>query len=81
MLWNVHAVLSLFVYFVSQCLHISMHPSLHLVDFSLEIFLNFLKIMVTLMIVSMMMTMLWRGGKVGVHVMHKRLGEQNEGEG
>ena len=53
-----------------------MHPSLHLVDFSLEIFLNFLKIMVT-MIVSTMMTMLWRGGKAGV----QRLGEQNEGEG
>ena len=33
------------------------------------------------MIVSMMMTMLWRGGKAGVHMMHKRLGEQNEGEG
>ena len=57
-----------------------MHPSLHLVDFFLEIFQNFLKIMVT-MIVSMMMTMLWRGGKAGVHMMHKRLGEQNEGEG
>ena len=35
MLWN---VLSLFVYFVSQRLHPSIHPSLHLV----EIFLNFL---------------------------------------